>query len=248
VTFKDHFSGHAAVYARARPRYPAELFDWLAAQCGQRDLVWDAGCGNGQASVALAEHFRSVFASDPSATQIDAAAPHPNVRYAVEPAERCSLPDHGADLVTVAQALHWFDHPAFYEEARRVLKPGGVIAAWCYERSSVNPDVDAVFARLYVDTLDGYWPAERRHIEAGYATLPFPFAERPPPPLFELRCDWNLDQYLAYLSSWSAAQRYLKATGRDAVAEFAPALAQAWGDPGAVRAVRWPMAFRIGQA
>ena len=248
MTFKDHFSGHAAAYAQARPTYSAALFEWLAAQCRQHDLVWDAGCGNGQASVALAGHFNNVFASDPSATQIEAAKPCPNVRYAVESAEQCSLPDHGADLVTVAQALHWFDHARFYAQVRRVLKPGGIIVAWAYERSSVNAEVDAVFARLYVDTLDDYWPPERRHIEAGYATLPFPFAERPPPPLFELRCDWTLGQYLAYLSSWSAAQRYLKATGRDAVAEFAPALAQAWGDPDTVRAVRWPMAFRIGQA
>jgi len=245
--FKDHFSGHAAAYAQARPRYPEALFAWLAAQCPQRELVWDAGCGNGQASVALANHFDRVFASDPSATQIAAATAHPNVRYSVEPAEQCSLPDHGADLVTVAQALHWFDHPRFYAEVRRVLKPGGLIAVWTYERSSVTPDVDAVFAKLYLGELGDHWPPERRHIEAGYATLPFPFAERSAP-VFELVCDWTLAQYLAYLSSWSAAQRYLKATGRDAIAAFAPALAQAWGDPETIRAVSWPMTLRLGQA
>jgi ubiquinone/menaquinone biosynthesis C-methylase UbiE len=247
MQFKDHFSGHAAAYATARPRYPAALFEWIAAQCPQRELVWDVGCGNGQASVALADHFEHVFASDPSATQIAAATAHPKVRYAVEPAEQCSLPDGCADLVTVAQALHWFDHARFYPEARRVLKPGGLFAAWTYERSSVSPDVDAVFAQLYLGELGAYWPPERRHIEAGYATLPFPFTERPAP-VFELRCDWTLAQYLAYLSSWSAAQRFLKATGRDAVAEFAPALARAWGDPETVRAVRWPMTLRLGQA
>ena len=246
VTFKDHFSGHAAAYAQARPHYPAEMFAWLAAQCTQHELVWDAGCGNGQASVALADHFGQVFASDPSATQVEAATPYPNVRYAVEPAEQCSLPDRSADLVTVAQALHWFDHARFYPEVRRVLKPGGLFAAWAYGRSSVNAVVDAVFARLYVDVLDDYWPPERRHIEAGYSTLPFPFNERAVPP-FDLRCDWTLAQYLAYLASWSASQRYLKATGRDAVAEFAPALAQAWGDPAIIRAVRWPMTLRLGQ-
>src|SRR4249919_1013204 len=153
MPFKDHFSGHAAAYAQARPTYPAELFAWLASQCPRHELVWDAGCGNGQASVALAAHFQRVFASDPSATQIDAAMPHPSVRYSVEPAERCSLPDHCADLVTVAQALHWFDHAAFYAEVRRVLKPGGVIAAWCYERSSVSLAVDAVFTQLYLGEL-----------------------------------------------------------------------------------------------
>jgi len=247
MNFKDHFSGHATAYAQARPHYPAELFTWLAAQCPQHELAWDVGCGNGQASVALAAHFQQVFASDPSATQIAAATRHPNVRYAVEPAEQCSLPDHCADLVTVAQALHWFDHARFYPEVRRVLKSGGLFAAWCYERSSVNPIVDAVFAELYVGVLEAYWPPERRHIESGYATLPFPFAERAVPER-DLRCEWTLAQYLAYLASWSASQRYLKATGRDAVAEFAPALAQAWGDPETVRTVRWPMTLRLGQA
>jgi SAM-dependent methyltransferase len=247
MDFKDHFSGHAAAYAQARPSYPASLYAWLTAQCPAHELAWDAGCGNGQASVALAEHFDHVFASDPSATQIEAAAAHPKVRYANEPAEQCSLPDHSADLITVAQALHWFDHARFNVEAQRVLKPGGVIAAWTYQRSSVTPAVDAVFAPLYEDTLGAYWPPERRHIEAGYATLPFPFEIIETPPL-ELRCDWTLPQYLAYLRSWSASQRYLKATGRDAIAEFAEPMAQAWGDPAQVRTVSWPMLMRAGRA
>ena len=247
MSFKDHFSGHAAVYAAARPRYPAALFDWLVGQCPQRELVWDAGCGNGQASVALAERFASVFATDPSATQIAAAEARPQLRYAVEPAEQCTLAAHSADLVTVAQALHWFDHARFYPEVRRVLKPGGLFAAWGYQRSSVEPAVDAVFAELYEVTLGEYWPPERRHIESGYRTLPFPFEERPAP-VMELRCDWDLPQYLAYLSSWSASQRYLKTTGRDAVAEFAPTMARAWGDPERIRRVCWPMVLRLGQA
>ncbi|KFN43950.1 class I SAM-dependent methyltransferase [Arenimonas oryziterrae] len=246
MSFKDHFSGHAAVYAQARPTYPAALFDWLAAQCTGQGLVWDAGCGNGQASVALAGHFDAVFATDPSATQVDAAPAHPKIRYAVEPAEACSLDAASADLITVAQALHWFDHARFYAEVRRVLRPGGVIAAWTYERSSVSPAVDAVFARLYLGELGDYWPPERRHVEAGYATLPFPF-DVIPAPSFELRCDWTLPQYLAYLRSWSASQRYLKATGRDAVGDIAEAMEQAWGDPDAVRTVAWPMTMKAGR-
>ena len=246
MNFKDHFSGHAAAYAQARPRYPAALFEWLAAQCRQHELVWDAGCGNGQASVALAGHFEQVFASDPSVTQIEAATPNERVRYAAEPAEQCSLSDHCADLVTVAQALHWFDHARFNAQVRRVLKPGGVIAAWTYQRSSVTPEVDAVFAPLYDGTLGTYWPPERQLIEAGYRTLPFPF-EPIETPALELRCDWTLAQYLAYLRSWSATQRFLKATGRDAIAEISVAMAQAWGDPETVRTVTWPMAMRAGR-
>jgi SAM-dependent methyltransferase len=245
MSFKDHFSGHAIVYAAARPTYPPELFDWLAVQCPQRRLAWDAGCGNGQASVALAAHFDEVFASDPSATQIEAASAHPKVRYSVEPAEQCSLPDACADLVTVAQALHWFDTERFYAEVRRVLVPGGLLAVWTYELSNVSPEVDAVFMRLY-HALDAYWPPERRHVEARYSTLPFPF-EPIAAPVFELRCDWTLAQYFAYLRSWSATQRCQLATGRDAVAEIVPDMRAAWGDPEQTRTVRWPMTVIAGR-
>ena len=246
MTFKDHFSGHAAAYAQARPTYPPELFAWLARQCAGHDLAWDAGCGNGQASHALAEHFAHVHATDPSATQISAAPAHARVAFRVEPAEQCSLADASADLVTVAQAYHWFDHARFGAEARRVLRPGGGIALWTYGGTSVDAAVDAVFARLYDDTLGPYWPPERRHVENGYRDLPFPFAEEPVP-TFAMRLDWTLAQYLAYLASWSASARYRTATGRDAVADAAADFGAAWGDPGQARPVRWPLAMRFGR-
>jgi SAM-dependent methyltransferase len=246
MTFKDHFSAHATLYAQARPTYPPALFDWLANLCPQNELAWDAGCGNGQASAALAKHFSQVFATDPSDPQIAATTAHAKVRYAVEPAERCSLPDASADLVTVAQALHWFDVERFYKEARRVLKPDGRIAVWTYERSTVSPEVDAVFARLYRGELDAYWAPERRHVEAGYATLPFPF-ERIETPAFELRCDWTLPQYLAYLRSWSAVQKLAKQTGRDIVGEFESEMRAAWGEAETVREVRWPLTVIAGR-
>jgi len=246
VGFKDHFSGHARQYAQARPTYPPALFDWLAAQCARRGAVWDAGCGNGQASVALAEHFDHVHASDPSATQIGAAPPHPRIDWRVEPAEQCSLGEAAVDLVTVAQAYHWFDHARFVAEARRVLRPGGAVALWTYGATSVDAAIDAVFARLYDDTLGPYWPAERRHVENGYRDLPFPFAEEPVP-AFAMQLDWTLAQYLAYLASWSASERHRAATGRDAVAEATPAFTAAWGDPDTARPVRWPLAIRFGR-
>jgi SAM-dependent methyltransferase len=247
LAFSDHFSGHAGSYAEARPGYPAALFDWLAAQCAARSLAWDAGCGNGQASVALGARFDAVFATDPSAPQVASATPHPHVRYAVEPAEHCSLPEASADLVTVAQAYHWFAHAAFCDEARRVLKPGGIVALWTYAESAVSPGVDAVFAHLNDTLVIGDWPPEREHVVNRYRDLPFPFA-RIAAPDFAMHCDWTLGQYLAYLRSWSASQRYLKRTGRDPVAEIAPAMADAWGDPGARRAVRWPLSLLAGRA
>ena len=246
MAFKDHFSGHAAAYARARPTYPDALFDWLSAQCAGHALAWDAGCGNGQASLALAARFDRVHASDPSATQVAAAPTHPRVAWHVEPAEQCSLPDASADLVTVAQAYHWFDHARFCAEAARVLRPGGVIAVWSYGASSVTPAVDAAVGPLYDDVLGPYWPPERDHVENGYRDLPFPFAAIDAP-AFAMACDWTLAGYLAYLGSWSASRRHLAATGVDAVAVAAPRIADAWGDADTARAVRWPLALRAGR-
>jgi ubiquinone/menaquinone biosynthesis C-methylase UbiE len=247
MTFKDHFSGHAGAYAAARPTYPPALFDWIASVCEGRWLAWDVGCGNGQAALALAERFDRVIATDPSAAQIAEAIPRTNVEYRVERAEASTLAAGSADLVTVAQALHWLELDAFFGEVRRVLAPTGVLAVWCYGLSTVSPPVDAVFTDLYTDTLGTYWPPERRHIEAGYRTLPFPFTAIEPVPPFEMRCDWTLAQYLAYLRSWSASQRYLAETGRDAIADLEPRFAAAWGDPAEPRPVRWPLAVRAGR-
>jgi SAM-dependent methyltransferase len=170
-----------------------------------------------------------------------------NIRYAIEPAEACGLPDASADLVTVAQAMHWFDVPRFQTEARRVLKPGGVFAAWTYAQSRVNAAVDAPFDRLHDHLLDGYWPDGRQHVIDGYTNLPFAF-ERVKAPAFEMRRDWTLPQYFAYLRSWSACQRYAKATGRDAVALIEDEMRAGWGDPQQVRAVIWPLTLHVGAA
>ncbi len=246
MSFKDHFSSHAARYADARPGYPAELFSWLAGQCPRHGLAWDAGCGNGQASVALAEHFERVFASDPSASQIDNAAPHLRIRYAVEPAEQCSLATASADLVTVAQAYHWFDPARFCNEAARVMARAGVVAVWTYAESRVDARVDAVFDQLHNELLRDDWPAGREHVLDGYRTLPFPFDEIATPG-FAMLSRWNLAQYLAYLRSWSASERYRRRTGVDPVALLAPDMQTAWGDPQAVRDIRWPLVVRAGR-
>jgi len=246
MTFKDHFSGHATAYHEARPGYPSALFDWLAAEAPARNLAWDAGCGNGQASVALADRFARVFATDPSAGQITNAEARPNIDYRVDPAEQCSLEDASVDLVTVAQALHWFDHARFYAEVRRVVKPGGAFAAWTYADCRVDNAVDAVKDRLYIDLTGPYWPPERRHVESGYRSLPFPFEELPVP-AFEMTATWTLGQFIAYLRSWSATQRYLKATGIDPLALVEADLARAWGDPASTRLVRWDFHVRCGR-
>jgi SAM-dependent methyltransferase len=246
MTFKDHFSGHASLYAQARPHYPDALFDWIAQMAPSRERAWDVGCGNGQASIALARRFERVVATDPSAQQIGNAERHPRVEYRVEPDEHTSTADRSVDAVIVAQALHWFDLPRFVEEVQRVAKPGALFAAWSYAGCNVTPQVDAVIAHLYDEMLGAYWPPERRLVDEGYASLALPF-EPVLAPAFEMRVEWDAEQLLAYLSSWSAAQRFHAATGRDATAEIADALRTAWGDPQQARSVRWNLGLRAGR-
>ena len=252
MTFQDHFSGHASKYREARPLYPEALFDWLATQVPERDLVWDAGCGNGQASVALAARFARVFATDPSAQQIENAERRANIDYRVEPGEQSSLHARSADLVTVAQALHWFDFAKFFTETERVLKPGGVLAAWAYSDCRVTPAIDTQKDRVYVDLTGPYWPPERQYVDAGYRTVPFPFGDAAPfeemtAPQFVMSVAWDAAQFLAYLRSWSATQRYIKANTIDPVALVEADLRAVWGDPAQKRDVHWDFHLRCGR-
>jgi SAM-dependent methyltransferase len=209
--------------------------------------VWDCGCGSGQASVPLAAHFSRVFATDAAAEQIAAAKPHARVSYSVTPAERSGLEAASVDLVTVAQALHWFDVEAFYAEARRVARPGALLAVWTYPRPRfVDTQLDACLAEFYVNVVGKYWPPERRHIESNYTTLPFPFDELAHPP-FELELRWNLEQVLGYVSSWSATTRYRQAVGRDPLPLLRATIAPLWPAAGEQLPVRMPIVLRAGR-
>jgi SAM-dependent methyltransferase len=246
MAFKDHFSGLSSGYAEYRPRYPGELFDFLAGRCVERRLAWDCACGTGQASVSLAGRFEQVLATDASAKQIEAAEPHERVSYRVAEAEHSGLGPESVDLITVAQALHWFDLDAFYREAHRVLRPGGVIAAWCYGLLSIDqPEVDLAMRRFY-RMLDPWWPPERALVDAGYRTMPFPFDELPVPS-FEMRAGWSLPQLVGYTRTWSAVARYRSDRGEDPVARLEEEVRPAWGGAETVRAVTWPLALRVGR-
>lgn len=246
ATFKDHFSGHAASYAAARPDYPPDLFDWLAEQAPARTLAWDCATGNGQAARALAEHFERVIATDASAEQIAQAVPQPHVEYRIATAESPGLDPNSADLVTVAQAVHWFDRPRFYEAARRILRPGGLIAVWSYGLFTIDPALDGIVNRFYDGVMGPYWPPERKLVDARYATLDFPF-EEVAAPAFVMERDWTLDQVLAYLRTWSAVQRYRHDEGRDPVSLISGAFTRQWGDAPR-RRVCWPLYVRAGRS
>ena len=238
ASFKDHFSQVAAAYADARPEYPPALFDWIASIAPGRHLAWEAGCGSGQATRALASRFASVFATDPSAAQVAQARAPTNAVFAVEAAERCSLPDASADAACVAQALHWFDRDAFFAECARVLKPGGVLVAWGYQDVEVEAPLRDAMAAFAAD-IRPYWPPERVDVDAAYATYAWPF-HAIDAPAWTLQVDWPLPRLLAYLSSYSATRRFIEAHGVDPVATHAAAIARAWGGA-AARRVQWPM-------
>lgn len=244
-TYKDLFSAQAADYAKFRPTYPRELFQWLASQTREHEAAWDCGTGNGQAARVLADFFKRVFATDPSEKQLQAAEMKPNVVYSVGSAEASGLADRSVDLVTVAQAYHWFDHPRFFDEIRRVGRPGALVAVWSYGLARISPEVDAVVMRLYDGILGSYWEKERHHVMEGYRGLPFDFP-RLEVPQFEMRTEWTLEALVGYLGTWSALQTRLKATGQDPLELVFQELQEAWGETGA-RPVVWDLTVLAGR-
>lgn len=245
-SFKDHFSDHATDYARYRPTYPESLFSYLASVCEKRILAWDCATGSGQAAHGLASHFERIIATDASTEQLAHAVPHEHITYQVAPAEESPLNAQSVDLITVAQALHWFHFDRFFAEVKRVLKPDGVVAIWTYGLLQVSPAIDAVVLHYYTDIVGPYWPPERRHVDEAYQTIPFPFQDLAVPS-FQLAHQWDQNDLLGYLGTWSATRRYRVATGTDPVDLVREDLARAWDNSDERKAVRWPLVLRVGR-
>lgn len=243
--FEDHFSRQSQLYAQYRPKYPEEIYAYLASIAPGKSLAWDCGTGNGQAAIGLAKYFDRVYATDASVEQISLAHTHDKVEYHVEPAERVSLDGSSADLVTVAVAIHWFNFDEFYREVKRVLKPGGIIAAWTYSLTEISPEIDRLVHRYYSEILRGYWPERIHYLEERYETLPFPFGEIVPPS-FVMESHWDLTQFAGFLDSWSATQRYKAQRGQHPLEMLWDELANAWGGENEPSLIRWPLHFRIG--
>jgi SAM-dependent methyltransferase len=241
------FDQGGEAYARFRPEYPASLAAYLASLAPNRALAVDVGCGNGQLTRLLATHFSSVSGFDPSEDQIRHIRDQANVSYQCAAAEDLPLLSHSASLITAAQAAHWFDLPRFYAEARRVAVPGAVLALISYSVLSLDTGaLNERFARFYWDEIGPYWPAERKLVDSGYATLDFPFAEVPVAPI-DLQLEWGLDAFLGYISTWSAVRRAKEAGQQALLEQFAKDMAMHWGEPGKRRLVTWPINMRIGR-
>jgi SAM-dependent methyltransferase len=241
---KDLFSGHAKEYAAFRPTYPASLYDFILKQVKDKKTAWDCGCGNGQVSKILSERFDKVYATDISSDQIANAVKKENIIYSVCPAEKTPFENQQFDLVTVGQALHWFDIPAFCNEARRVSKPGGVIAVWGYSLLTVDKGIDLFINNFYTSVIGPYWDKERKLVDDRYRTIDFPFT-RIDVPQFEFSFNWTLEELRGYISTWSGVQKYIKQNQVDPVESLVAELRPLWGSES--KKVSFPLFVRMGK-
>lgn len=244
---KDNFSAQSRAYAVYRPRFPGEIYDYIFEQLNSFDLAWDAATGNGQSALVLASRFKKVFATDISESQLAEAPQLPNITYWEEAAEACTLDDHSCDLVMVSQALHWLDFDRFYSEVKRVMRPGGVIAACCYSvYKATDPALDELLQQFYRDSAP-YWDPERRYIDEEYRNIPFPF-ERLPAPAFSMSYQWTLDELLGYISTWSAYQHYNRKFGKSMVTDEFRAALESMIPAGTRAQIHFPVHLLIGRA
>ncbi|MCD6013835.1 MAG: class SAM-dependent methyltransferase [Flavipsychrobacter sp.] len=240
----DNFSTGSSEYATFRPESPKEIFDFVSSQLTNFNAAWDCGTGNGQVAAVLADKFKLVYGTDISQQQLSLAQKRDNIIYLNERAEQTTLPANGIDLITIAQAIHWFDFGKFYTEVNRVAVPGGIIAAWTYSTMKLTPEIDAVIDRLYEDITGPYWDKERRYVDEGYRTIPFPFKEISAPE-FRIVKHWPIDQFVGYLRTWSGVKHYVAKEGQDPVSLVMDDLKKAWGSK-ELHEIRWPVHTRIG--
>lgn len=242
---KDIFSKQSGAYASYRPTAPENLLEYVYSKVNNFDTAWDCGTGNGQIAIKLADRFNKVYATDISREQLNNAIPHDKIIYQAERAEHTSLPDNSIDLVTVAQAVHWFDFEAYYNEVRRVAKQGAIVAIWTYYTPRISPPVNEILDDFYYNIVGDYWDKERSYIDERYQTIPFPFEELPDPG-FRIRKQWTADQLLGYLGTWSSVQHYRSKVGEDPILLIKDAIDKAW-DGSNEQEIDFPLYMRIGR-
>lgn len=240
---KDNFSAQASDYARFRPHYPAEMIQYIMSNVTQHHTALDVATGNGQVAVALSPYFKEVYAVDISEKQLSNATQLYNVHYKVASAEDLGFKDSAFDLITVAQAIHWFDFNTFYKEVNRLLNSNGVFVVLGYALFSAGLEADKVLHHLYREILGSYWDEERKYLDENYRTIPFPFKEITTQK-FENRFNWNVEQLLGYLNTWSAVQHYINKNGRNPVDLVKMELQDIWGT--GEKEVVFPLLLRIG--
>ncbi len=247
IQFQDLFSSQSKTYAQFRPTYPQELFDYLASLTPSHETAWDCGTGNGQAAISLKRHFIKVWATDPSSAQISNAVSHKGVTYLVGAETQDKIENHSVDLITVAQALHWFQFDRFYSEVRRVATPGAIIAAWAYDfNQPIQPAIDSILNKLYFETLGPYWAPNNKLIWDGYKDIPFPF-ERIATPKFQMKANLNLVEFLGYLASWSSSAKFLEKNGYSALKDVYEQVLPLWGAAESKKLLQWNLHLLVGR-
>jgi ubiquinone/menaquinone biosynthesis C-methylase UbiE len=241
------FSSGSEQYAKHRPQYPAELFSYLSELAHSHDRAWDCATGNGQSAVSCAKYFSRVEATDLSAEQIQHGIARPNVKYSVCPAEHTPFMDNSFDLITVATAIHWFDQEKFFQEVKRVLKPQGILAIWGYSFLGIEPAIDEMTNKVLLKPIRPFWAEGNRQVMNGYPNLTLPFDEIRNPPTFTIQIEWTLQQFLAYVRTWSAVKRYMTELGNDPVSELESQLKTIWSEPDQTKTVHMPLVFKASR-
>lgn len=239
---KDNFSSRSEDYSRYRPTYPEEAYDFIKSWLKGFEKAWDCGTGNGQVAGKISEFFSELKATDISASQIKNAVKLPNIEYSVQPAEATNFQDHQFDLIITAQAVHWFNFDKFYAEVKRCLKPDGIFVIMGYGLFSANPETNQVINRFYHNIIGPYWDPERKYLENGYKTIPFPFIEIETPE-FQQISEWKIEELLGYLRTWSAVKHFEKDRQKDPVHLIEEDLKKAFGKR---NKVSFPILFRMG--
>ena len=243
---KDLFSKQAKIYKHYRPKYPQELYEEILRVTEKRDTCWDCGTGNGQVAIELSKHFKKVYATDISERQINYAEPKENINYLCERAEKTSFTNNQFDLITVAQAVHWFDFDEFNKEATRVLKEGGIISIWGYGLLRIEQSIDRLIDKLYKELRGSYWDPERRHIENEYESVKFDFEEIKIKKELLMEVSWTKEELTGYLNSWSSVQNYISIKGENPVSLIMKEIEKSWKDNNKKQVV-FPVFMKVGR-
>jgi SAM-dependent methyltransferase len=246
MSFIDLFSEKSDLYAAARPQYPDSLYKFLASCTRSEERAWDCGAGNGQSAVKLAEYFSEVYATDASEQQIANAIQKNGVFYSVQPAEHTTFANDYFDIVTVAQALHWFDLDRFWLEVQRVLKRDGIFAAWGYDWFSISPEIDDVVQKNILEIIAPYWSPRAQLVWNGYRDVKLPFPSISVPPIM-MEISWNLLELLNYLHTWSATRQCMEQQGTGFFEILGQQLLQVWGEAEDRKVVKMNLHIIAGQ-
>lgn len=242
---KDNFTLQSTKYSKYRPAYPPALYDFLFTLVEDKQAAWDCGTGNGQVAIVISKFFEKVYATDISEQQIKNAVRKNNIFYSVERAENNSFADNSFGLITVAQAIHWFDFESFYREVYRTLRPSGILAVIGYGLARIDPSTDEVIESFYHNIVGPYWDKERKYVDENYQTIPFPFNEIKTP-AFKNTFEWTAEEFKGYLETWSAVQHYIKAKNQDPVQIVSKELEKIWKE-GTTKIVEFPILFRVAK-